>query len=1104
VNGPKEVVISGDGAAVEEILTHAERDGVWGQPLRVSHAFHSPLMEPMLAEFERAAREIDYRKPRIDVISNVTGRRASDTDLQTADYWRGHVREAVRFADGMKALAAEGCEIFLEIGPAPVLTALGKKSVPGGVWLASLKKGTADGDWRQMTESVAQLYLNGADIAWAAFDRGYQRRKVSLPTYPFQRKRYWVDPPPAVPAEPRRSSAEVHPLLGRRLRSALSDIQFESIIGTEERRYLADHMIYGHPVVPAAAYLDIAMACAHSVLGKGAHEVRDVEIEGPLLLDNGPATVQTVLKPLAGKEWAFELYSASESEEDQPPRWTLHVRGVVGAKKNDPAAPSSLPMETLRGRCTREIAKERLYAVAHGLGLELGPRFQCIERVWQGFGEAFGEIRLNEELRAEASSYNIHPALLDSALQLLLAASVNDESRSDEVFLPIGVTRFVLSAQGPERLFAHAQRNDASGPDMMRADVRLFDESGREVGMVEGLVARRAPRATLDRVLRREEEDWLYAIEWRPQALELQAEIEAAGSWLIVDGPHGVGEKLGRLLRAEGEICQVAEPGDIERSVRESVCQNVIYIATAEELMPSCRNALDSVQCILRTTETRPPRLWLVTRDSQSVAGQGPAHLEHTPVWGLGKVVAIEHPELHCTCIDLDNSDAAVESLCRELRHEKTENQVVLRGAARYVPRLVRDRSRAPQLPDTPPTGTYLVTGGMGGLGLLVADQLVRQGLRHLVLAGRSAPGPEASEQILKWERAGVQLKIARIDVAQEDQVRGLLNEIQGAMPPLRGVVHAAGVLDDGVLLQQTWPRFESVTAPKIAGAWNLHTLTKDLPIDHFILFSSMSAVFGSPGQSNYVAANAFLDGLAHYRRSQGLAALSVNWGPWAEVGFAARSPIRGLRGVKEIRPEQGRRLFQRLMGADTAQSAVLPIRWPAFLAQFPASSLPLVSEFASEPEQSSGAKAAAEGELLRRLEETPVEQRAESLLLYLRELAAKVLGLSDADTDPDKQLHESGMDSLMAVELRNLLGTASGRTLPSTLFFDYPTLSGVAAYLKKEVLPIEFAAAAASASNGDSPTRGERVEELMQMSDEEVEEMLAGKLLVWSAGKSS
>ena len=212
VNGPKEVVISGEGTAVEEILARWEREGVWGQPLRVSHAFHSPLMEPMLAGYERCADEVKYRKPRIDVISNVTGRKAEETELQTGSYWRRHVREAVRFADGMKALKHEGCEIFLEIGPAAVLTGLGGRAWTGGVWLPSLKKGATDGngDWRQMAESLAELYVNGADIDWEAFDKGHKRRKLSLPTYPFERKRYWASEEPlAQPSaqQSRRSAA---------------------------------------------------------------------------------------------------------------------------------------------------------------------------------------------------------------------------------------------------------------------------------------------------------------------------------------------------------------------------------------------------------------------------------------------------------------------------------------------------------------------------------------------------------------------------------------------------------------------------------------------------------------------------------------------------------------------------------------------------------------------------------------------------------------------------------------------------------------------------------------------------------------------------------
>jgi myxalamid-type polyketide synthase MxaC len=1128
VNAERSVVISGAGPAVREAVERLEQRGVRCQRLEVSHAFHSSLMEPAMEEWERAAGRVQYRAPQVPWIGNVTG---ESMGAPSARYWREQARGTVRYAAAMARLKNGGYGGYLEIGPGTTLIGLARQDGGGeqAAWLPSLRRGRED--WNQTLESLATLYERGVDIDWQGFDAPYGRRKVALPTYPFQRERHWIDLRPASPVEARSTTAEVHPLVGRRLRSALADVQFESVIGTNERPYLADHRIYGHIIVPAVAFLEVATACATSVLGWGGHEVRDLVIEEPLLLDNGSATVQSVMKPLAGGEWGFELYSIPSDAEDESTEWRLHVRATISPAKTNfaPGFPPLTSFETLRERCPREVPRQELYAGAQVLGLDLGPHFQGIARMWQGTGEAVGELQLHESLRAEAGSYHIHPALLDSALQMLLASAINP----DEVPVPVGVTRFALSVRGTARLFAHAQIRDGSGPDMTKSDFRLFDEKGQLVAEIEGLVARRAPRASLDRVLRKEEDDWLYGLEWRVESAAQEAPpSQIAGSWLMLADHNGVAERLAAGLRAEGDFCHLvwadedAGPDDFAQMLRDAeaegrTCQGVIRLWTAGEteaepttgqLMKAqesgCRSPLRLAQALARDPGARPPRLWLVTRKSQSVVpGDSPIHLEQTTVWGLAKSIVLEHPELACTCVDLDDSDAAVELLHHEIRSGRVENQLAFRDASRYAARLVRHRAAQDIQSDVRADSTYLITGGLGGLGLAVAEQLVEQGVRHLALAGRSAPGVEAAEQIAKWEKTGVQVTVASADVAREDQVRELLNAIGESMPPLRGVIHAAGVLDDGVLLNQSWERFEQVMAPKVAGAWNLHMLTKDMPLDHFILFSSVASIFGAAGQSNYVAANAFLDSLAHYRRGRGLAAVSINWGPWAETGLAARSTARGMRGVKNIQPLQGRRVFERLMGSQSAQVAVLAIRWPAFLAQFGTASLPLLSDFASQ-QQTPGAEPAGSARLLRQLEETPVGQRSEVLMRYLGELAAKVLGLPGASAiDPDKQLYESGMDSLMAVEIRNTLGTAVGSTLRSTLLFDYPTLSGVAGYLRKEVLKIEFdadAAAAAGASDSESASRDERVETLMQMSDEEVEAMLAGKLLAWSAGKSS
>ena len=359
---------------------------------------------------------------------------------------------------------------------------------------------------------------------------------------------------------------------------------------------------------------------------------------------------------------------------------------------------------------------------------------------------------------------------------------------------------------------------------------------------------------------------------------------------------------------------------------------------------------------------------------------------------------------------------------------------------------------------------TYLITGGLGALGLLVAQWMVEQGARHLVLMGRRGPSDAAREALRKLEEGGAEVVVAQGDVSQEEDVARVIKALGTPLPPLRGIIHAAGVLDDGVLGQQDWSRFAKVMAPKVEGSWNLHRLTRDRPLDFFVFFSSSASLLGSLGQGNYAAANAFMDALAHHRRAQGLPALSINWGPWAEAGMAATVGGGQQRrwagqGVRVMEPGEGLRILQKLLlleGAP-AQVAVLPIQWGKFLGAFPADRLPrLLSEFVREVKRESGAAQAGDSEILRRLGQAREGDRLNLLIGYLREEVERVLAFDGSVTiEPEDRLFDLGLDSLMAVELKNRLQASLKCTLRSTLLFDYPTLAAVAEYLIRELLPL-------------------------------------------------
>jgi NADPH:quinone reductase-like Zn-dependent oxidoreductase/SAM-dependent methyltransferase/NADP-dependent 3-hydroxy acid dehydrogenase YdfG len=396
--------------------------------------------------------------------------------------------------------------------------------------------------------------------------------------------------------------------------------------------------------------------------------------------------------------------------------------------------------------------------------------------------------------------------------------------------------------------------------------------------------------------------------------------------------------------------------------------------------------------------------------------------------------------------------------------------------------------------------GTYFVTGGLGGLGLEVARWLGRKGARSLVLMGRRAPSAEATAAIAELARAGVEVSVVRGDVASRAQVEHAVAAIGGSQPPLRGVVHAAGVLDEGVLMQQDARRFARVMAAKVEGAWNLERATRHLPLDFFVLFSSVAGVFGSPGQANHAAANAFLDAFAHHRRARGLPAISIDWGAWAAVGAAVEEEaLRRIarQGIGRMRPDDALSALEAVLADGAVQVVVASVDWTAFLTRMPGGRAPSLLRDAEHRTRAAGqatrASLPVEGRFLAGLNAAAPSKRHALLRDHIAERTRRVLGLEASQPiDPLRPLKEMGIDSLMAVELRNVLKTdlELNGGLPATLVFDYPTVDGIAHYLAREVLGFERAAGPASVSAPSGVLS--RVE---QLTDEEVDRLLGERL---------
>jgi acyl transferase domain-containing protein/SAM-dependent methyltransferase/NAD(P)-dependent dehydrogenase (short-subunit alcohol dehydrogenase family)/acyl carrier protein len=627
------------------------------------------------------------------------------------------------------------------------------------------------------------------------------------------------------------------------------------------------------------------------------------------------------------------------------------------------------------------------------------------------------------------------------------------------------------------------------------------------------------------------------------QALILaRASAEAAPAaerrtWLVLTDGGGLGAELIRRLAAQGDRCIRVEAGEfatrpgpdhyrvppdsaavLEGVVREA-CGNgldgAIFLwgldmpraADADVPDGALRRVLSSALHLLRALALAGADLkagfWMLTRGAQPVlAGEAPA-LWQTPLWGLAKVASIEHPEFRCRRVDLAPRQDAEEAqrLAAELLAAGPEDELALRGAKRLFSRLERVPSpEAVRELRIRSDATYLITGGLGGLGLQTARWLVRRGARHLALCGRSAPdtGVQAALEALRGQ--GAEVRVFAADVTRASDLKGMLEAIAAGMPVLRGVFHAAGVLDDGALVNQSWERFERVLRPKIAGAWSLHRLTRDLPLELYVLYSSTASMLGSSGQANHAAANSFLDALAHFRRQEGLPATGINWSAWSELGAAARPDVERrlvAQGIDMIPPEQGIAALEAILAAGLCQAGVLPMRRQGVDR---AGALGRM-----RPERLSVARteSAVAYELRRRLDAAAPGERRGLLTEELQRVVAQALRLGAPEgLDPRVGFFELGMDSLMSLEIRGriLERLKLDRPLAVTTLFDHPNIERLAAFLLRIGWPEDVANAA---QPGGPAARDPLAEEIGRLSDAELEAIIAEEWRTLSPGVS-
>ncbi|MDG4794564.1 type I polyketide synthase [Micromonospora sp. WMMD1082] len=1050
VNGPTSVVLSGDVAALAGLLAECEAEGVRARRIEVDYASHSGEIEPLRDELLRLLAPIRPVGGQVPFFSTVTGEWL-DTAALDAAYWFRNVREPVGFEPAVRTLLGQGFDGFVECSAHPVLAVAVQEIVDDAdgtaVVVGSLRRG--EGGWQRLLLSVGQAWTGGVAVDWPAVFAGRTPERVDLPPYPFQHERYW-------PRPSARSTGDAaglglgparHPLLGAVSSVAGSDgWVLTGRLSLTSHPWLADHTVAGRVLLPGAAFVELVVRAADEV---GCGRVAELLVAEPLVLpERGAVQLQVVIGPADGTGRREVGVHARPDGGDAP--WTRHATATV--EPAGPVPPSGAAGSAVWPPAGAEpVAVADLYERFAAVGLGYGPAFRGVRAVWRGEDEVYAEVALPAPTNADAGGFGLHPALLDAALHPL-ALALDADGDGGRPWLPFVWSGVILHAAGATTLRVRLRPTGAD-----RVAITVTGPGDEPVATVEGLTVRQATADTGAATV----EQKLFTVGWVP--------VAAA----VADGPRGAVALL-------GDHPEVADAVDLA-GVRPETWPDLAALVAAPDTAPpalvvapatptavgadlasaareATHTALRLVQEWLAEPRLAAARLVILTTRAVATAPGQPVDPAQAAVWGLIRSAQSENPD-RILLVDRDlDDDGWVTAVATAIAAD--ESQVAVRAGVPYAPRLTRAARADEPVAERPwnPAGTVLVTGASGTLGTLVSRHLVAdRGVRRLLLVSRrGADAPGAADLRAELAALGAEVTVTACDVTDRAAVAALLADVP-VEHPLTAVVHTAGALDDGIVGSLTPERVDAVFRPKVDAAATLDALTRDLDLSAFVLFSSAAGVFGTPGQANYAAANAFLDALAQHRRAAGRPAVALAWGMWAERTGLTRNlddvDLARMRrtGLHPLSTEDGLALFDHALHRPESQLVPMDLRPTAPRGAVVPGILRGLVRTALRP--TAGATVDTSG-LRERLAGLPEAEARAELLSLVRTQVAAVLGHSGPEAvDAARAFKELGFDSLTAVELRNRLGAAVGARLPATLVFDYPTPTDLAGFLHTELV---------------------------------------------------
>ncbi|WP_231639764.1 type I polyketide synthase [Mycobacterium sp. Marseille-P9652] len=1133
VNGPAATTIAGDGDVLEDIAGQLDERGVFNRFLNVKVPYHTHYMDAVKDDLYASLNGLSSAAATVPLYSTVTGERL-DSYAAGAAYWWQNTRATVLFEPAIRRMLDEGYTHFVELGPHPALaTSIVEAAASHGtdvVVLATQRRHQDDG--RTLMDCVGALHCHGRPLDWEALYPRHGARLLKLPSYPWQSKRYWNEPPEAVEE---LHYNPVHPLLGQPVSAVHPTWEIE--LSTARIPFLADHRVQGSVLVPGAVYIEMGLAAAKETYGSAEHSVDNLTLHRALILDD---TCDPVLRTTLNQDTATLEFTALTATAGGDLKWVITATAELNTQ---PPRRGQVPAG--EGQVTT-IDGDEFYARTHAAGLAYGTAFQTVTGVIAGEGWATARLTVPAPVGAELGAYRFHPALIDGAFQTLLGTPLFGSDGSESPFLPVRVGRSAIFGPPEPDMTVHVRVVSAS-EDSMESDIVITGETGAPLAVFDGFTVQSlsaSSRMSPERV-----DKGILELHWVAHGDAQLDEPESptrtdASVWLILADSGGFGAELAQRMRRRGQRVHtvVHEPvgaltrrdGGYALDARrpEQLHQLLEAHVDAEGNLDGiidcrpldipdeagesdCQSGLFAVVHLVKALadhDNVQPRLYLITANAQPARAGDALAVGQSAVWGLGRVIGHQEFTKHWGgLVDIDRADdhgESAERVCQHVLADDPDDQLAIRGGAALVPRLRPSSSLTKAFPTKlTPDATYAVTGGAGALGRVVTTYLAERGARHITLLCRTEVPPRSTwEQIgdddprhatiaaiRKAERLGARVTTASVDITDIDAVNAWLSKhIRDGAPPVRGILHAAGVVHDQLLVNMTESDFARVLAPKMRGTRVLHDALAGHELEFFVMFGSAGSVIASPGQGNYAAANACLDAFAHYRRAQGLPALTIGWGPWS-VGMVEKLELESTyaqRGIELITPAAGTQILDRLINQKVAAVVALTADWTRVRHGLGGQAPRMFSDLgAAERVTGSGDP---ESSMLELLSACPEADRLGAVARQVRQVVSAVFDFAVTDIGPDDALDDLGLDSMMAMDFRARISALFGVDLPVLELLKGVSVNSLAVRILAD-LHLDGADAPPIDDDRPEPPVADDVDRMIeQLSDADLRKMLA------------